>query len=133
MTPINRARVLCVDDDASVLAALRRQLRDRYDVVLASGAPEGLARLRDAGPFAVIVTDLRMPGIDGRAFLAEARVIAPRTVPILMTGGTESEHATDAHLDDLVFRRLDKPCAPHVLWASIDAAVARHERAEVVE
>lgn len=131
MTLEHRPRVLCVDDDASVLAALRRQLRDRYDVVLACGAVEGLARLRDAGPFAVIVSDLHMPGNDGHAFLVAARAVAPRSVAILLTGSAGSEQPAGDLLGDLVFRRIDKPCPPQVLWASIDAAVERHAHLEV--
>jgi DNA-binding NtrC family response regulator len=125
MTTETLPRVLCVDDDPSVLAALRRQLRGRYDVVSATGAREGLARLHDAGPFAVIVSDLHMPGIDGRAFLTAARTIAPRTVAILMTG-SGGVPGDDEGLDELVFRRVAKPCLPHELWASLDAAVAKH-------
>ena len=120
-------RILCVDDDPCVLAALRRQLRGRYDCVLALGVGEGLSRLRDAGPFAVILSDLHMPGIGGRGFLAVARAIAPRAVRVLLTGGG------DADDDDgtLVFQRVAKPCHPDVLWASLDAAVARHALPEV--
>jgi CheY-like chemotaxis protein len=120
-------RVLCVDDDPRVLAALRRQLRGRYDVVFAVGADEGLARLRDAGPFAVVVSDLHMPGVDGRAFLTAARALAPRVVAILLTGSGDAADA-DGTLGegDLVFRKIAKPCMPHVLWSSLDAAVARH-------
>jgi DNA-binding NtrC family response regulator len=127
MTTSSRPRLLCVDDDASVLAALHRQLRHRYDVVLAHGAEEGLERLRDAGPFAVVMSDLHMPGLDGRAFLAEARTIAPRSVAVLMTGGAGADAGLGAGPGDLVFRSIAKPCLPHVLWASLDEAVVRHE------
>jgi DNA-binding NtrC family response regulator len=126
MMPLELPRVLCVDDDASVLAALRRLLRGRFDVVLANGATEGLARLRDAGPFAVVMSDLNMPGIDGHAFLAEARLIAPRTVGVLMTGSCEHDVVMGPGVSDLIFRRIDKPCRPDVLWASLEAAVAHH-------
>jgi DNA-binding NtrC family response regulator len=126
MTASVRPRVLCVDDDANVLAALQRQLRGRYDVVLAVGAEAGLEHLRDSGEFAVVVSDLHMPGIDGRAFLTAARVIAPRTVAVLMTGSGNGDAASDPALAGLAFRHVDKPCLPTELWASIDAAVAHH-------
>jgi DNA-binding NtrC family response regulator len=126
MTTVVPPRLLCVDDDASVLAGLRRQLRGRYEVVLAQGASEGLARLRDAGPFAAIVSDLHMPGVDGRAFLSAARTLAPRAVAVLMTGSMDAEPPIDAGLGDLVFRRIEKPFGPDVLWAALDAAIAHH-------
>jgi DNA-binding NtrC family response regulator len=129
MTVSARPRLLCVDDDANVLAALRRQLGHRYDIVLALGAVAGLARLRDGGPFAVVLSDLHMPGIDGRAFLAEVRVLAPRTVALLLTGSTDVAGAADVDDDGLVFRQIAKPCLPAVLWDAIDSAIAHHNRA----
>ena len=108
MMPLELPRVLCVDDDASVLAALRRLLRGRFDVVLANGATEGLARLRDAGPFAVVMSDLNMPGIDGHAFLAEARLIAPRTVGVLMTGSCEHDVVMGPGVSDLIIAATAK-------------------------
>lgn len=125
MTTTARARVLCVDDEASILAALHRQLRHRYDVVLAQGAAAGMAQLREAGPFAVILSDLHMPGCDGRTFLTAARTVAPHTLALLMTGSTDDAMAA-AGLDELVFGRIEKPCMPDVLWSAIDAALAAH-------
>ena len=128
MHAVTPPRILCVDDDPSVLDALRRQLRGRYDSVLALGARDGLARLRDAGPFTVILSDLRMPGLDGRGFLIAARAIAPRAVLVLLTGS--GDDGADDGLGALVFRRVAKPCHPDVLWASLDAAIAHHALAE---
>jgi DNA-binding NtrC family response regulator len=128
VNPSDRPRILCVDDDSSILAALNRQLRRRYDLVLADGAAAGLARLRDAGPFAVLLTDLHMPGMDGQALIAEARAIAPRTVAVLFTGSTESDDAGPTDVVGPVFCLLPKPCLPDTLWATLDAAVAHHAR-----
>ena len=127
MTSIERPRVLCVDDDANVLAALHRQLHRRYDVVLARGGTAGLERLRDEGPFAVVLSDLHMPDLDGRAFLTAARAIAPSTVAVLLTGSGDVV-ADDADLGRVAYRRVEKPCHPTVLWATLDAAVAHHAR-----
>ncbi len=65
-------RVLFVDDDASILDALRnllRKQRNEWDMVFALGGSEALAELSKA-PFDVVVTDMRMPGMDGAALLA---------------------------------------------------------------
>jgi CheY-like chemotaxis protein len=125
-----RPRILCVDDDSYVLAALQRQLRHRFDVVLACGGAAALERLSDAGPFAVIVSDLHMPGMDGYAFLAQAREIAPRTLAVLMTGCLDDGLPADGE-SDRVFRRITKPCEPEALWALLDAAVAQQALDEV--
>jgi DNA-binding NtrC family response regulator len=127
MTSDARPRVLCVDDDANVLSALHRQLRGRYDVVLAVGATAALARLADSGPFAVVLSDLNMPGVDGLTFLAQVRTVAPGTVTLLMSGGGDRVSPAAAASSG-VFALVEKPCRPDVLWASLDAAIAHHER-----
>jgi DNA-binding NtrC family response regulator len=127
MTSDARPRVLCVDDDANVLSALHRQLRGRYDVVLAVGATAALARLADSGPFAVVMSDLNMPGVDGLTFLAQVRTVAPRTVALLMSGGGDRV-SPDAAARAGVFALVEKPSRPDVIWASLDLAIAHHER-----
>ena len=62
-------KVLCVDDEPSILDAYRRQLRTRFTIVTAGSGEEGLAAISKDGPFAVIVSDMRMPGMDGAQFL----------------------------------------------------------------
>lgn len=114
-------RVLCVDDDAHVLAALHRQLRSRYDVTLARGGADALARLGADAPFAVVVCDLHMPEMDGLAFLTAAATLAPSLVALLMSG--DGEHPA-AEPCAAVFRRIGKPCPPPVLYGAIEAALA---------
>jgi CheY-like chemotaxis protein len=115
--------VLCVDDDAHVLAALHRQLRSRYDVTIARGGADALARLREDAPFAVVVCDLHMPDMDGLAFLATAATLSPDLVALLMSGDGE-QPATEPC--SMVFRRIGKPCPPPVLWSALEAALAHH-------
>ena len=124
-----RPRVLLVDDDPRILAGLRRQLHREYEVVTAPGGAEGLAALRSAGPFAVVISDMRMPGMDGATFLAQVRVTAPQTTRILLTGQTELSTAIRAINDGQVFRFLDKPCAPDLLDRTLHEAVNRYRTA----
>ena len=126
MTATERARVLCVDDEANVLAALTRTLRSRYDVVTADSAAAGLAVLASSPPFAVVVSDLRMPGIDGAAFLAQVRQLAPDTVRVLLTGNADLGSAITAVNEGQLFRFLVKPCAPDTLLAALGAAIDQH-------
>jgi len=64
------ARVLFVDDEPNVLDGIRRQLRNRLKVETANGAAAGLAMIESNGPFAVVVSDMRMPDMNGARFLA---------------------------------------------------------------
>ena len=66
-------RVLFVDDEPNVLAAFRRQLRTQFDIEVANSGREAIFHLTDGDPFAVIVSDLRMPVMDGIQFFAQAR------------------------------------------------------------
>jgi response regulator RpfG family c-di-GMP phosphodiesterase len=121
-----RPRVLCVDDEPNVLASLSRALRLHYDVVTAEGAAAGLALLASEPPFAVVVSDLRMPGTDGVKFLARVRQLAPHTVRVLLTGHAEVHGAITAVNDGQVFRFLVKPCDMATLLAALGAAVEQH-------
>src|SRR5260221_2261200 len=74
-------KILFVDDDANILEAYRRQLRKQFTIETALGGEEGLEAARSQGPFAVVVSDLRMPGMDGIQFLSSARLASPGGVP----------------------------------------------------
>ena len=76
----------CVDDEANILSPLRRLFRPHgYKVLVAGGGVEGLEML--AGEHVdLIISDMRMPGMDGATFLAEARQRYPDTVRLLLTG-----------------------------------------------
>jgi DNA-binding NtrC family response regulator len=73
-------RVLFVDDEQNVLDGIRRQLRNRLEVETANGAAAGLELIAAKGPFAVVVSDMRMPEMNGARFLAKVNEIAPDTV-----------------------------------------------------
>lgn len=123
------AKILFVDDEVAVLDSLRRNLGRCYDLETAVGPEAGLGRLETAGPFAVIVSDLRMPGMDGVAFLAKAREIAPDAVSIMLTGHGDLDAAMAAVNEGHIFRFLTKPCPPAILARSLDAALAQYRMA----
>jgi len=124
------AKILFVDDEGAVLDSLRRNLGRCYDLETAVGPQEGLRRLETTGPFAVIVSDLRMPGMDGVAFLAKAREIDPDAVPVMLTGHGDLDAAMAAVNEGRIFRFLTKPCPPDVLARSLDAALAQYRLAQ---
>lgn len=119
-------RVLLVDDDRNLLDALRRNLRKSFDVVVAECADEGLRALTETGPFAAVLSDMRMPGKDGVAFLKDVETAAPDTVRLMLTGNIDQATAAQAINDGHVFRFLNKPCNQEMLEAALAAAVRQY-------
>lgn len=103
-------RVLFVDDEPNVLQAIRRAIRKDVDVSIAVGPEAGLEAIAAGGEFAVIVSDMRMPGMNGVDFLGAARQLSPRSVRMMLTGNADQQTAIDAVNDGEVFRFLTKPC-----------------------
>lgn len=117
--------ILLVDDEQSILDGLRRQLRNRFQLETAAGPELGLAMIAKQ-PFSVVVSDLRMPGMDGVRFLAEVRERLPDSVRIMLTGQADVDAAVQAVNRGNLFRFLTKPCPPDALVAALDAALAQH-------
>jgi DNA-binding NtrC family response regulator len=103
-------------------------LERRFDFDFAVGANAALEVLAARGPFAVIVTDLRMPGMSGIELLSRAQKLSPHTVGLLLSGGTHSDETDDATRKGIVFRLIEKPCESARLIEAIVEALARHER-----
>jgi len=128
MTPAP-PRILCVDDEPNVLEGLKLSLRRRGEILTAPSGVAALELLRQPGfsPPAVIISDMRMPQMDGAAFLSQAGALFPDAVRVLLTGQTDLEAAIAAVNEGHIFRFLTKPCPQPVLLAAIDAAVTQHE------
>jgi DNA-binding NarL/FixJ family response regulator len=122
-----RPTVLFVDDDPSILEGIRLAHGRRHHLRLASSGELGLKVLRDEPGVAVVVSDIAMPVMDGAAFLAQARQIAPDAVRMLLTGTSDIETAARAVNDGRVFHFLTKPCPPEVLQSALDLALELHE------
>ncbi len=120
-------KILLVDDDANILASFRRRLGQHFDISTALGGEEGLEVLRSRGPFAVIISDQRMPGMDGIQFLSEVKKRAPDTVLMMFTGHTDLETATSAINEGRIFRFYTKPCPTEVLKGAIEAGLDQYE------
>jgi response regulator RpfG family c-di-GMP phosphodiesterase len=119
--------VLCVDDEPQVLEGLRLHLKQRYTVHLGGSGAEGLEILRDTKNIAVILSDMRMPVMDGAKFLSAARTAAPEAVRMLLTGYTDMQSAIAAVNEGQIFRFISKPCPPDQLLAAFGAAVTQHQ------
>lgn len=121
-----KEKILCVDDDANILAGYKRQLRKQFDLETAGGGEEGLEVLAKEGPFAVVVSDMRMPGMDGIQFLTEMRERSPDTVRLMLTGNADLQTAIDAVNEGSIFRFLTKPCSPEMLAAALNAGLDQY-------
>jgi response regulator RpfG family c-di-GMP phosphodiesterase len=121
-----RSRVVCVDDEPQVLSGLSLHLRRRYDVETATSGQAALELLARQPPAAVVISDMRMPGMNGAEFLTKASATFPHTTRILLTGHAEVDAAMTAVNQGAVFRFLIKPCPPPELLSAVDAAAELH-------
>jgi diguanylate cyclase (GGDEF)-like protein len=123
-----KPRILLVDDDRSLLNSLTRRLRARYQIEAATSARRALTMLESQPPFAVIVADMTMPGMDGATLLGEVKRFFPGTVRVMLTGHPERDIVSRAVNDCEVFRFLTKPCPPEDLDRALEEATEAHMR-----
>jgi DNA-binding NtrC family response regulator len=116
-------RILFVDDDTNLLDSFNRLFGRNYNLATASGALEALKQLENGNSFAVVVSDMRMRGMDGIALLKELRRRAPGTIRILLTGMGDQAVAVRAINEGHVFAFLNKPVTPEALREVLDDAL----------
>lgn len=126
MTERAPANILCVDDEARVVEGLTLHLRKDYKVYTALSGEEGLKKLKEMGEVAVVISDMRMPGMDGATFLKRVMSSYPEATRILLTGETGLDSAVLAVNEGQIYRFLTKPCAPDKLKSAVEAAVIQH-------
>lgn len=115
--------VLCVDDEPQVLAALSLHLQSSYRVLTAASGADAIRLMRAHPEIDVVISDMRMPGLDGAKFLHAARSIASDVPRLLLTGHADLESAIAAVNDGQIFRFLVKPTQPSDLLAALAAAM----------
>ncbi|MBN1908943.1 MAG: response regulator [Pirellulales bacterium] len=119
-------RILCVDDDPNILQAYERALRRQFHIEPALGGEEALTAIREQGPYAVIVADMRMPGMTGVELLAKVREIAPDTVRMMLTGNADQQTALEAVNEGRIFRFMNKPCPPEEFAKALQAGIDQY-------
>jgi CheY-like chemotaxis protein len=127
MNTVNTPKILLVDDEQRVLDGLAVHLRRNFTVLTANNGAAALELLAADGSVAVIVSDMRMPNMDGATFLTRARLAAPSAVRMLLTGQADIASAIAAINGGQIFRFLTKPTSPPEFLGAITAAVAQHQ------
>jgi len=126
------AKVLLVDDESNVLDGYRRTLRKQFKISTALSGKEGLSKLKEEGPFAAVVSDMKMPEMNGVEFLQAVKKRYPKVIRLMLTGNADQETAISAINEGDVFRFLNKPCSPDDMAFALNAAIEKH-RAHLIE
>ncbi len=121
-------KVLLVDDDAMVLAGLKRQLRNQFSVDTALSGEDALKQVSENGPYAVIVSDFMMPGMNGIEFLSRVKKSNPDTVRMMLTGTADMPTAIRAVNEGSIFQFHPKPCPADTLCQAIQSAIGEYRK-----
>ena len=120
-------KILCVDDEDMILKGFQLNLRKDFELHLASNGVEGLEVFDREGGFSVVLSDMRMPQMDGATMLGEIKKRDPEVVTVLLTGHTDFESAMSAVNSGSVFRMLSKPCPPEDLIKVLHASIEQND------
>ncbi len=124
---MNEKTVLCVDDEPSILSALKRLLRrEPYRLLTANSGAEALQILQHED-IALIVSDHRMPEMTGTELLSEVQNFSPDTVRVMLSGYAEAAAIVEAINKGHIFRFLGKPWNDEELKANLRACLEQHE------
>jgi FixJ family two-component response regulator len=119
-------KILLVDDDSNILDGYRRSLSREFRLDTALGGDEGLRRVAENGSYAVVISDMRMPGMDGLQVLSRIKAQWPDTIRIMLTGNADIETAINAINEGSIFRFLNKPCSKEVMAKTLTAALVQY-------
>jgi two-component system NtrC family sensor kinase len=121
-------RILCIDDEQNVLRSLTRLfLDDPYEILTAPSGAEGLLILAQSGNVPVVISDYRMPGMNGVEFLSEVRKRWPDTVRIVLSGYADTGAIVSAINEGQIYRFVAKPWNDDELRVTVANALERYE------
>ncbi len=118
-------KILFVDDEPEVLNGYKRSLHREFEIDTASSGADAIARLSDC-PYAVVVSDMRMPGMDGIQLLSRVHKVSPNTVRVMLTGHADLNTAIVAVNEGAIFRFLTKPCEIDLLKKVITTCLVQY-------
>lgn len=119
-------KILFVDDEPAFLTGYELMLRPHFEMDTAVGGELGLAAILGHGPYAVVISDMRMPGMNGVQFLTRVRQAAPDTIRMILTGCSDINAAMDAVNEGNIFRFLAKPCPQDVLTNAVTSGLVQY-------
>lgn len=119
-------KILCVDDDPNILNGYKRALRKDFEIFIAEGGEEALNLIKSEGEFSVVVSDMRMPVMDGIQFLERIRAKYPNSVRMMLTGNADQQTAIDAVNKGNIFRFLTKPCEPEDFARALSSGLEQY-------
>lgn len=120
-------KILLVDDEPDILDTFKRSFKKKFHIETALGGQEGLELISAKGPFAVIVSDMRMPGMEGTQFLSKVKEVAPDSVRMMLTGNTDIDTAIGAVNEGSIFHFLNKPCSLEVFEKAIESGIRQYK------
>ena len=119
-------KILFVDDDLNILTSLQRQFRSKFKIDTANSGELGLTKFKEQQSYAVVVSDMRMPGMNGVQFLSRVREVSPDSVRIILTGYADLPTVIDAVNEGNIFRFLSKPCHPDIISRTITECLKQY-------
>lgn len=122
-------KILCVDDERNVLKALRRLFidEDHYEILLAESGAEGLESLEEEGDVRLVISDYRMPEMNGVEFLSKVYENWPETIRIVLSGYADTASVVEAINLGQIYKFIPKPWNDEELKTAISAALQHQE------
>jgi response regulator RpfG family c-di-GMP phosphodiesterase len=119
--------VLCVDDEQSIINSIKRLVRkEEYRLLTAGNGQDGLKLLAD-NDVQIVISDQRMPGMNGTEFLKEVKALYPDVLRIILTGYTEVDSITEAINEGNIYKFFLKPWNDHNLKLEIRQALEQYD------
>ena len=118
-----RTKVLLVDDDELLLAGLKRQLRNKFRIETAISGEDAVKMVQENGPYAVVVSDYLMPGMNGIEFLRQVKASDPDTIRMMLTGSADMATAIKAVNEGSIYKFHPKPCPAETLGEAIQSGI----------
>ncbi|MFA4830354.1 MAG: response regulator [Thermodesulfovibrionales bacterium] len=120
-------RILCVDDEQNVLKSLERFfIDDNYEILCAASGEEGLEIMQKVAPVQIVISDYRMPGMNGVEFLKEVCSRWPNTVRIVLSGYADTAAVVSAINEGQIYKFIPKPWDENDLRVAISNSIDRY-------
>jgi serine phosphatase RsbU (regulator of sigma subunit) len=123
-----RTKILLVDDDEMLLAGLKRQLRSQFRVETAISGEEAVRMVEENGPYAVVVSDYMMPGMNGIELLRHVKQTNPDTIRMMLTGSADMTTAISAVNEGSIYKFHPKPCPAETLGEAIQSGIDTYHK-----